>query len=303
MTHSNSSNYRKPKFWLTHLSLKIISAIAHLSSKNRIKLGKTLGWLLANIGIRRKRIASINLQKCFPELSNKQRSELLKNNMQATGRGLVEIASCWFTNLSDQKTNSNLIGKAHLDAALAKGNGVILLSFHLTSLEIGGCILGHHYDFLAMYKPNKDPLFNQAMCRGRLNHLDGLLQRNDLRGTVRALKNNKIIWYAPDQNYGGKSNVFVPFFDIPTATITSTSKLCKMTGAEVVPFTQRRLPASDSYELQLYPALENFPSGDDAKDATQINLFLENYLKKHPEDYMWLHQRFRARPAGEKSFY
>ncbi len=297
------TNFKSPKYWLTRLSIKMIALIAKLPARVRIGLGHAIGWLFINVGKRRKRIAAINLDKCFPELSSVEKKQLLIENMRATGRGIVEIASCWFTTLKSQKEKSRLVGKEHLEAALAKGKGVILLSFHLTTLEMGGCILGKYFDFLAMYKPNKNPLINQVMNEGRLNHLNGLLDRNDLRGTIRALKDNKIVWYATDQNYGGKSSVFVPFFGIQTATITSTTKLSKMTGATVVPFTQKRLDSDDEYELQLYPALDDFPGINEREDAKKINEFLESYLKKNPSDYMWLHQRFRNRPVGEASFY
>ena len=297
------TNFYAAKYWLMHAALKIIALIAWLPARFRVKLGNGLGWLFVKIAKRRKRIASINIEKCFPELDKKQKNVLLKDNMRATGRGIIEIASCWFTSLKSQKENSKLIGKEHLDAALAKGKGVILLSFHLTTLEIGGCILGKHFDFLAMYKPDRNPLVDKIMREGRLSHLSGLVERDDLRATIRALKKNKIIWYATDQNYGGKSCVFVPFFGIDTATITSTTKLCNLTGASVVPFTQKRTDHADTYELQLYPAFESFPGEDEISDAARINKFLESYLRENPADYMWLHQRFRNRPPGEQSFY
>ena len=141
------------------------------------------------------------------------------------------------------------------------------------------------------------------MCEGRTRHIKGLLDRANVRGTIKALRKNEIVWYAADQNYGGKTKVFVPFFDIQTATITATTKLAKMTGAAVVPFTQRRLEQADSYQLTLYPALEGFPSKTEEEDAARINLFLEQYLKEYPVDYMWLHQRFRTRPQGEPKIY
>lgn len=297
------TNFKEVKYWLIHVALKIVAWVARLPAGSRIKVGNGIGWLLVNISKRRKRIASINIDKCFPELDQNQKKNLLKENMRATGRGIVEIASCWFSSLEMQKEQSTLIGKENLEAALAKGKGVILLSFHLTTLEVGGCLLGKHFDFLAMYKPDRNLLVNKVMRDGRLNHLHGLIDRNDLRGTIRALKNNQIIWYATDQNYGGKSCVFVPFFGIDTATITSTTKLCKLTGASVVPFTQKRNDQADSYELEIYPAFENFPGESESSDAARINRFLESYLRQNPADYMWLHQRFRNRPPGEQPFY
>jgi len=297
------TNFNAPKYWMTQVVLRVIALIAKLPSWASVRVGNTIAWLLLNVGKRRRRIAAINIEKCFPELSPAEQKNLLKGNMKAIGRGAVEIAKCWFTSLQHQKEKSKLVGEEHLKAALAKGKGVILLSFHLTSLEIGGCLLGKYFDFIAMYKPNKNLLFNKAMNDGRLKHLHGLIDRNNLRGTIKALKNNQVIWYATDQNYGGKSSVFVPFFGIQTATITSTTKLSKMTGATVVPFTQKRLEADDEYELKLYPALEDFPGANEHEDAARINRFLESYLKENPADYMWLHQRFRNRPTGEQAFY
>jgi len=295
--------YIAPKYWATHLGLLVLKLIAKLPANWRRNLGHALGFLMRKLGKKRRRIAKINLGLCFPELSSEQSDELLKKNFTASGRGLIETASCWYSDLKQQQSNTKITGREHLDAALEKGKGVILLSFHMTSLEIGGCLLGAHYDFYAMYKLNKNPLFEKAMCDGRNRHLAGLIERNNVRGTIKTLRKNNIVWYAADQNYGGKTNVFVPFFGIQTSTITATTKLAKMTGAAVVPFTQRRLEGDDRYQLSLYPQFEPFPGNNEADDAAQINLFLENYLKEYPVDYMWLHQRFRNRPEGEKAIY
>jgi KDO2-lipid IV(A) lauroyltransferase len=300
---TENQSFKHPKYWLTHVGLVLLKLIALLPSSWRKKLGLTLGWLMLKLAKNRYRIAKINLGLCFPQLNTLELEKLVADNMAATGCGLIEAASCWNSDLKKQHAKLKLVGKENLDNALLKGKGVILLSYHMTSLEMGGCLLGAHYDFLAMYKPNKNSLFEKAMCDGRLKHLQGLLDRNNLRGTIKALKSNQIVWYAADQNYGGKTKVFVPFFDIQTATITATTKLAKITGATVVPFTQRRLEGNDQYELVLHPAFENFPGVDEEEDTTRINGLLEEYLKQYPVDYMWLHQRFRARPEGEEPIY
>ena len=299
----NTENFHAPRYWGTHLGLSILKLIAKLSPNQRAKLGRFTGKMMAKFASKRRRIASKNLSLCFPDLSPEQHQSLLKENLQATGQGFIEMASCWYSDLAHQQANTQINGKEHLDNAIAKGKGVILLSFHMTSLEMGGCLLGSHYDFLAMYKPNKNPLFEKAMVDGRQRHLKGLLDRSNVRGTIKALRNNEVVWYAADQNYGGKTTVFVPFFGVQTATITATTKLAKMTGAAVVPFTQRRLANEDSYDLTLYPAFEGFPGESEVHDAARINQFLENYLRQYPVDYMWLHQRFRNRPEGEPPIY
>lgn len=303
MSKQKQQSFVSVKYWPTHISLFILKVIAKMPASWRRNLGNGLGFVMRKLAKKRRRITKINLNLCYPELNAKQAEELLNKNLAATGRGLIETASCWYSDLKQQQNKTQVTGKQHLDAALAKGKGVILLSFHMTSLEIGGCLLGAHYDFYAMYKPNKNPLFEKAMCEGRMRHLKGLLARENVRGTIKTLRNNNIVWYAADQNYGGKTVVFVPFFGIQAATITATTKLAQMTGAAVVPFTQRRLEGDDRYQLTLYPAFDPFPGDNEIDDAAQINLFLENYLKQYPIDYMWLHQRFRNRPPGEAKIY
>jgi KDO2-lipid IV(A) lauroyltransferase len=303
MDNKRNQKFFTPKYWLLQLFLLLFALLAKLPAKLRFKLGNLLGIMLGYMAKSRRQVAVTNISRCFPELNEEQQNGLVNNNMKATGQGLIEAASCWFSDLVAQKENAHIIGKEHLDAALDEGKGVILLGFHLTSLEVGSGILGKYYPLYGMYKPNKNKLLDKVIFKGRMRHFKGLINRNDLRGMVKGLKNNQIIWYATDQNYSGKKHVFAPFFGIQTATINATSKLCKLTGATVIPFTQKRLSEPDCYELQLYPALQNFPSHCDIKDATLINIFLENYLKENPEDYMWLHHRFRTRPSGEKPFY
>jgi KDO2-lipid IV(A) lauroyltransferase len=303
MVEQTKKQFYSPKYWPTHFGLLILRVIALSPGGFRRRLGRGLGWLLGILAIKRERIARINLSLCFPSLPKNELNELVAENMKATGCGLIETSCCWFSDLKNQQAGTEIVGKHHLDDALAKGNGVILLSFHMTSLEMGGCLLGAHYDLLAMYKPAKNPLLDHVMCQGRERHIAGLLDRNNVRGTIKALKKNQIVWYAADQNYGAKTKVFVPFFNIQTATITATTKLAKMTGAAVVPFTQRRLDSPDSYQMTLYPAFDNFPGDDETTDAARINQFLEDYLNEHPIDYMWLHQRFRHRPPGEAPIY
>ncbi len=262
-----------------------------------------IGWLMLKLASRRRVIAATNLKICFPEKSEEERNELLKENFRLTVLGLIETAAVWFSDLKSRKKHSKIIGRENLDKALEKGKGVILLSFHMTTLEVGGALIGVDYDLWPMYKPNKNQLVEAMTRQGRLRHVNKLLTRNDIRGTVKALKSNKIVWYATDQNYGSKAAVFVPFFGIMASTITATTKFAKLTGATVIPFTQKRVDDGKSYILELHPALENFPGESESEDASRINHFLENYLKQNPADYMWLHQRFRSRPEGEEDIY
>ncbi|MGX5173867.1 LpxL/LpxP family Kdo(2)-lipid IV(A) lauroyl/palmitoleoyl acyltransferase [Aliikangiella sp. IMCC44653] len=296
-------NRLHPKHWPSVFAFSLVALVGKLPLKAQTRLAKLVAWLMLNLAQRRRKIAETNIALCFPQLNKEEQYQLLKDNFYCTALGLIETASCWFTPLESRINNSQLIGAEHLDNALAKGKGVLLLSFHLTSLEIGGCLLAKHYPLMAMYKPSKGQISEEVMRNGRLKHVAGLLKQTDIRSTVKSLKKNQIVWYATDQNYGNKSAVFVPFFNTLASTITATTKFCKMTGATVVPFTQKRSADGQHFTLEIHPAFENFPGQNETEDAARINLFLEKYLVENPADYMWLHQRFRTRPPGEEKIY
>ncbi|MET1255593.1 LpxL/LpxP family Kdo(2)-lipid IV(A) lauroyl/palmitoleoyl acyltransferase [Aliikangiella maris] len=294
----------RPKYWLPLIGFALTWLIAQLPFRLKNQLARVIASFMLRFGKRRRNIAQINLKLCFPEKSEEAREKLLKENFYLTALGMLETATCWFTSLQQYQQHYTISGQQYLDDAIAEQRGIILLSFHLTSLEIGGSLLAKHYPICAMYKPNKSPLTEKLMCRGRLKHVRQLLKQSDIRATVKALKNNKIVWYATDQNYGSKkSSVFVPFFGTAASTITATTKFAKLSGAMVIPMTQKRSQDGHNISIEIHPPLENFPGENEIEDATRINQYLENYLRENPEDYMWLHQRFRTRPQGEARIY
>jgi len=293
----------KPRNWPTILIFFFAKLITFLPISIQVLIGRAIGVLLYRLASRRKKIARTNIQLCFPDKTEQQQHTLLKENFALTGLALIETSACWFSSLNRRSSLESISGSEHLENAISKGKGVILLSFHMTSLELGCCLLSKHYPISGMYKPNKEPLLEHIMTKGRLRHLNKLLKQNEVRSTIKALRNNEIVWYAADQNYGSKSSIFIPFFGIQASTITATTKFAKLTGATVIPFTQKRTKNGQGLELTLHPALDNFTGENEEKDALQINQFLEKYLDQYPEDYMWIHQRFRSRPAGEPPIY
>jgi len=130
-----------------------------------------------------------------------------------------------------------------------------------------------------------------------------VFKRQDLRAMLGSLKGNNPVWYAPDQDFGLKQGVFADFLGVPTATLTATAKLAARTGAKVVPFYPIRLPGNAGFEIRILPALEDFPSGDDVADARVTNAVLEEVVREHPEQYLWLHRRFKTRPEGAPAVY
>jgi KDO2-lipid IV(A) lauroyltransferase len=210
----------------------------------------------------------------------------------------VETALCWWGRRSQLHDRFALVGKHYLDEALARGKGAILLSAHFTTLELGGGLLALDTRFHVLYRPHKNPLFETVMQRARRRRFDKPIPRDNIRALLASLRAGVPVWYAPDQNHGGAQSVFVPFFGVPAATLSTTARLAKLSGAPVIPF----FPAADdrgNYLLMLCPALENFPGDDPHADTARINALLESVIREMPEQYLWVHRRFKTRPPGE----
>lgn len=292
-----------PRFWGTWATLAALRAGATLPYRWQVAIGRRIGRVLhASMG-RRRRIASTNVGLCFPALSPAERDRLVAATFESVGIALFEVATAWWGTERRLHALGRVEGLEHLDAALARGRGVILLSGHFTTLEIGARLLHLHRPFRPMYRPTRNPLWDHVMRGARERHVERALDRRDVRGTLRALRANEAVWYAPDQDYGREHSVFVPFFGVTAATITATARLAAISGAAVVPFFQFRLPGADGYVATVYPALEGFPSGDVPADAARVNRIIEERVRAHPDQYLWTHRRFKTRPPGEEGVY
>ncbi|HCB14939.1 MAG TPA: hypothetical protein DEP36_15430 [Gammaproteobacteria bacterium] len=307
MTHPTSllsQHFLAPRYWPIWLGLGAMKLMAALPFRWQLALGGWIGHWIGRIARRRYQIARINLERCFPEWSAFQRKALLDAHFASLGIGLFETAMAWWA--SDEKLRSlaRVKGEEHLKQALARGKGVILLTGHFTTLELGARFITWQQPFHAMYRPHKNRLYEAVMRRER-ERRSGLppLPHEDLRGLLRAFKQGRAVWYAPDQNHGRRNSVFVPFFGIPACTITATSRLAALSGAAVVAYFPRRLPGTAGYEVVILPALENFPSGDIVADTERINTLLEKHIRQIPEQYLWVHRRFKTQPPGEPNFY
>ncbi len=284
-------------------SILFIRIIGNLPYKLLLLFGKGLGYLMLSLASNRRDIAEQNLRVCFPEHSEQQLKQLLKEHFISTGIGLMETAYCWSVDPNRLLAHSTLRGQQHLSSVLDSGKGAIILGFHLTSLEFGGLALANYVPMAAMYRQHRNKYFEKAMCTGRLKSVTDVIERDDVRTMLKNLKNGKAVWYAADQDYGAKHSIFVPFFNIQAATITATSRFVKMTGVPVIPLTHYRDKQSSKLIIQLHPALENFATTNEYTDAKMINEFLEQFLREHPADYLWLHRRFKTRPENSPSLY
>ncbi len=292
-----------PRYWPVQAGLALGRLIAWLPFRLQLALGRTLGRLAFYLMRGRRRIARTNIALCFPQLDQSARRALLREHFQSLGLGVVETAMSWWSPAARLRHLAKIEGLEHLEAALAHGRGVILLSAHFTTLEIGGRLLALHAPFHVLYRTHKNAAFEDVMRRARELHFEKAIARDDMRGMLKSLKANMPVWYAPDQNYGAEHSIFVSFFGIPAATITATARLARISGARVVPFFQQRLPGSAGYQLCLYPALENFPTDDEQADTQRINDLIEAEIRKMPAQYLWAHRRFKSRPPGQPALY
>lgn len=302
-TSFNPRPYLGPRYWLLWLGLGLLRLSCFLPYRSLLLLGSAIGNLMYWLLPRRRHIAATNLQLCFPELDPAQQHTLLRQNFRSTGISLLEIAWCWWGSQHKLESLCHIQGLEHLRAAQAKGKGVLLFSAHFTCLEIGGRLLALHTPFHVMYKPHRNPLFEAVMRGSRERQFERALDRNDIRDLIRTLKQGHTCWYALDQDFGTINAVFAPFFNVPAATLTATTRIARMTDCAIVPFFVRRLDDGSGYQLTIQPALENFPSGDELTDTTRTNALIEQEVRKAPAQYLWTHRRFKSRPPGEANVY
>ena len=292
-----------PRYWLLWVGIGIFWSLIHLPNSWKLAVGRVIGRITYHLAIRRRKIAITNLKLCFPNLTDKQRHDLLYQHFESLGMGLLEMLSAWWLKDTRLKSLEHIEGLEYLNSGLKHGKGVILLSAHFTSFELGSRFLTMHTIIHGVYRQNENPVIEYIMKKSREGKAEKAIPRDNIREMLRSLKQNKPVWLATDQNFGHKNSVFVDFFGIPAATNIAISRLAKMSNAAIIPFFTQRLKDNQGYKVILQPALENFPSGDDVQDALLINKLIETQIKQAPEQYLWVHRRFKDRPNGEKSFY
>jgi Kdo2-lipid IVA lauroyltransferase/acyltransferase len=297
------ARFLHPRFWLLWLGLGVLWLVAQLPYRLLLRLGRGLGGLMYRLASSRRRIAARNLALCFPQMSRAERKALLKENFASTGITFFEMAIAWWWPAARLRRLGTIEGLEHLRKAEADGQGVILMALHFTTLEMGGGLLGMAQNMYGMYRPHKNPLFDYVQRRGREQRLLGVIGRDDVRGMLKLLRAGGVVWYAPDQDYGAQRSVFVPLFGTQAATVTATSKFARMGRAQVIPFTQQRLPDGQGYRLVIHPPLADFPTESEDADCLRVNQWIEQAISVCPEQYLWAHRRFKTRPQGEPKLY
>lgn len=284
-----------PRLYPSWIGVGLFWLIGQLPWSVLQAIGRGVGRLAWRLAKKRRHIAETNIRLCFPELSSQEQEDLAHRCVISTGEAILEMAGSYNNHRIDLNKNLTVTGMEHIHGCQAKGQGVLLLGMHFNTLDTCSRMLGSLLEMHAVYRPNDNPVIDRLIDKGRRNYIRSTVDRADLRQMLRLLRNGEVLWYAPDQDYGTAHAVFVPFFGIPAATITATSRIAKMGKAAVIPCAHYRLPGG-RYQIEFGPPLEDFPCGDDEADTTRINQTIEHYVRKHPEQYLWVHKRFKHQP-------
>lgn len=287
--------------WIVYLFMR---GVVRLPFRWQLALGKRAGalsrWLLPN----RRNVVRRNLEACFPDLGERERAALLRDHFAALGASVVEMAMGWFGPIEVIRRRIRIEGAEHLASALARGRGVILVAGHFTSFEFFFPVLAPLCPRLCgMYKTQRNPVMNKMMNIGRGRSFDHLFVKESVRDMLRELAANSVVWYASDQKYAGKGSALLPFFGVPAMTNTAISRIARISGAAVLPYFSCRLPGDQTYRLSIGRPLEDFPSADPVRDTARLVALLEDDVRRCPEQYWWIHKRFKDRPKPYPDIY
>jgi KDO2-lipid IV(A) lauroyltransferase len=291
-----------PRVWPTWQIVGAAWLVVRLPLGAIVVLGRGLGGAVYRLGRSRRHITETNLSLCYPDMPADELARLARDTFTHTALGALEAAMVWLNPRRDIASRTDVFGAEHLKTARAGGRGVLLLAGHFSALDVAGPKVAS-LDLDVMYRQNKNPVWEWLQVAGRHRYFRGVIERDDMRQTLRRLKAGRVIWYAVDQDYGPKHSVFAPFFGIPTASITATARLARFNGSPVLLATHFRHLDTLRWSVHFSEPVADYPSGDDVADATRINALIEAAINEHPEQYLWMHRRFKTRPEGSPSFY
>jgi KDO2-lipid IV(A) lauroyltransferase len=286
---------------LVRFALLLMRAVSRLPYPVVRRLGEFAGSLAWVLAVPRRRVARVNLRLCFPQWSEAQRRAVARGHFRYFMRSFFDRFIFWYGAPERIRRLCRLEGIEHFEPH--RGRPVIVLAPHFVGLDAGGIRLSLEAQCASMYAAQKSRALTEAMTQGRMRFNDGrlLLRTDGLRPAVKALREGLPFYFLPDMDLGARDAVFVPFFGVPAATVTSVARLARITGAVVVPLVTTM--TDDGYVARFYPAWQDFPGEDLAAATRRMNAFVEERVLEMPAQYLWSHKRFKTRPPGEAKPY
>jgi KDO2-lipid IV(A) lauroyltransferase len=295
--------FLNPRYWYAWPVLALLVIMSILPGRVLWVLGSALGSLFSRIPTSNRRFAIRNLELCFPDKTPDERKALLRQHFRLSGYAMLSLSVAWFAPRRRIEQLITLSNERILDDVQRGGRNVILLAPHFIGLDVGGMRLSVERKYVSMYRKARDPLLEYLFQRRERFGAVVVERMASLKPIIRLIREGRPFYYLPDQDMGERASVFVPFFGIPTATVTALPRIAAATNSVVVPCLTRILPNGSGYEVRLLPPFENFPSADPVADAGRMNQEIEAWVREMPEQYMWTYRRFKTRPNGEKSLY
>lgn len=288
---------------LTRLAIGALWLLHFLPLGILARVGALAGTALRVIGRERREVARTNLRLCFPDWDEARRESVLKAHFRAVGRSILEATIAWWASEARLRRLVRIEGEEH--ARALGGRRVIFLVPHFVGIELEGLRMSMDYKGMAVYSHQKNKVFDEFLVRVR-SRFPGtrmVARQEGVKTLLRGFKDGLGLQLSPDLDLGPRDAVFVPFFGVPAATVTALSRLARLTGAAVIPVVVRQLPGGGGYVMRMYPAWDDYPGASPEEDTRRMNAFIEERVLEMPEQYYWLHKRFKTRPEGEESFY
>ena len=286
-----------PRYWILWLALGCIYLGSRLPYRVTMALGRAIGRVAHFFSKRDKRIADINIRLCLPHLTEAERKRLIREHFESLGCTLFETAYVWWSRDEWLRTIVKIEGVEHLQAALAKGRGALLLSAHFTTLELGAKALALVGPTSLMYLTPHNKLIAEMSRRGRARKAVQAIAADQVRELLQNLKNNVPVWYAPDQRYTDKNSAVVPLFGQPAWSNIATPRLARISKTSVLPYFPERLKDGSGYVMRILPALDNYPSDDPVSDTARFHALIEEHVRRCPAQYLWTYKRFKSPDA------
>lgn len=289
--------------FFSRLWVRVIKSLYHCPLACReamaVVVAKLLWWAIP----KRRKVILTNLRLCFPEMSEAERVALAHRVYRRLGRAALDHGMLWQGSAEEVRQFVTFEGLDNLLNAVP--NPVIVVAPHFAGLDAAGIALNTYVRGVSLYQKQSNPVWDEAVLAGRKRFSDPVLiaksDANDLRPIIRAMREGLPLYYLPDMDHGIRNSVFVPFFGVPAATIPMVSRLAKLTKAKV--FWCIATMTETGYHVIISEAWKDFPTDDYVADTQRINKELEDWIRAYPDQYLWVHRRFKTRPEGEPSVY